>query len=177
MRQILCTIYSLFVFAHTDLWYLNIFLAVLHGNSFFNMRSVCELPHYMLLSRCFQRFLNCLAFLTWQFQPSTFAFEYVTTHFLYEDRVWVTTLYVATLYVTTIYGNLVLFATFNWAFVASTFCWVATAYFILSFSPWHFCFVLTSAEWLAVIIKTMMMISWSYRGRIVQLDGQQTTMR
>ena len=40
-----------------------------------------------------------------------------------------------------------------------------------------FCFVLTSAEWLAAIIKTMMMISWIHHSRIGQLDGEKRAMR
>ena len=50
-----------FVFCHADLWYLNIFDRIT-WQLIFNMRSVCELPHYRLFSRCFQHFLNCLVF-------------------------------------------------------------------------------------------------------------------
>ena len=166
--------------------------------------------------------LSCI--LTWQFQPSTFAFEYMTTHFLYEDRVWVATLYVCAvedlclssyylmltwqlqhfvssalwsvhfsneanvfschIYCWTIIGGVgvhtilpKLFATFNWSpcgkyILLGGNCLLHTFIFTRTF-----CFVLTSAEWLAAIIKTTMMISWSYRGRIAQLDGQQTAMR
>ena len=50
-----------FVFCHANLWYLNIFGRTT-WQLIFNMRSVCELPHYRLFSRCFEHFLNCLVF-------------------------------------------------------------------------------------------------------------------
>ena len=80
MWQIHCTAdpVSCFATLTCDIW---TYLSVLNGNSFL-IWSQCVHCNFRLFSRCFSTlfwFLCCI--LTWQIQPSTFAFEHMATHF------------------------------------------------------------------------------------------------